>query len=64
LTTSADEYIPLDLGSIIYATGPNGGPVQGAATIVETPPGNATNNCNLVHISWLTGRAKIERNQF
>jgi hypothetical protein len=31
---------------------------------VETPPGNVTNNPNLIHIDWLTGRARIERNQF
>jgi hypothetical protein len=64
LTTNGDEYIPLDFGSVIYTTGPNGGPVEGPVTIAENPPGNSTNHCNLIHINWLTGRAKIERNQF
>jgi len=63
-TTNTDQFIPLDLGSILYAVGPNGLPVVGGATFSEGPPGNATNNPNLIHISWLTGRAKIERNQF
>ena len=32
--------------------------------MVETPPRNEYNNPNLIHIDWLTARAKIERNQF
>ena len=63
-TMNIDQYIPLDFGSILYATGPNGNPVEGPAIISESPPGNATNNCNLVHINWLIGQARIERNQF
>jgi type II secretory pathway pseudopilin PulG len=63
-----DEYIPIDLGTIIYTTAPSGGaaPItqQQTPTIVETPPNNWINNPNLIHISWLTGRAKVERNQF
>ena len=57
LNANTDEYIPLDRGRVLY-TG-------GAATAIpmESPPGNATNNCNLIHLDWLTARAKIERNQ-
>jgi prepilin-type N-terminal cleavage/methylation domain-containing protein len=57
LTTNGDEYIPLDRGEVQYLT--NTIP----ARPIETPPGNAVNNCNLIHIDWLTARAKIERNQ-
>ena len=59
LTTNNDEYIPLDRGRVLYPVG--AGAV--AATPIEAPPGNSTNNCNIIHIDWLTARAKIERNQ-
>jgi hypothetical protein len=59
LTTNNDEYIPLDRGRVLYPAG--AGAVS--ATPIEAPPGNSTNNCNLIHIDWLTARAKIERNQ-
>jgi hypothetical protein len=45
-----DEFIPLGKGSIFF--GNNGQP-----DIVETPPGNRTNN--VVQINWLTGRARV-----
>jgi len=58
-TNNSDEYIPMDRGRVLYPAG--GGAV--AAVAIEAPPGNSTNNCNLIHIDWLTARAKIERNQ-
>jgi len=60
LTTNGDEYIPLDRGRVLY---PVGAAVPITATAIETPSGNATNNCNIIHLDWLTARAKIERNQ-
>jgi prepilin-type N-terminal cleavage/methylation domain-containing protein len=58
-TTNNDEYIPLARGSVFYVPGtPN---PQAQAN--EQPAGNSINNCNLIHIDWLTARAKIERNQ-
>jgi len=57
LTTNGDEYIPLDRGSVFYVT--NNVP----ARPIETPPGNAVSDCNIIHIDYLTARAKIERNQ-
>jgi type II secretory pathway pseudopilin PulG len=64
-----DQFIALTSGSIFYpltATGlPQWSPgVANAPVPVETPPGNAVNNANLIHIDWLTARARIERNQF
>jgi hypothetical protein len=31
--------------------------------VEERPPGNSTNAFNLIHIDWLTGRARVERQQ-
>jgi prepilin-type N-terminal cleavage/methylation domain-containing protein len=69
LIGGADQFISLTSGSIFYPLDANGAPqwqpgVASAPAPVETPPGNATNNANLIHIDWLTGRAKLERNQF
>ncbi len=68
LTTNADQYIMLTSGSIFCPLDPSTGLPQVYPTVppnvVETPPGNATNNPNLIHIDWLTARARVERNQF
>jgi type II secretory pathway pseudopilin PulG len=69
LRAGNDQFIALTSGSIIYPLDANGRPQwqtgqPSALNPVETPPGNETNNANLIHIDWLTGRAKIERNQF
>jgi len=61
LTTNGDEYIPLDRGHVQYLAGLSKSTFP--ATPIETPAGNAVNNCNIIHIDWLTARAKIERNQ-
>jgi len=57
LTTNGDQFIPLDRGRVLFSTNTL------AAAPIEAPPGNAVNNCNIIHINWLTARAKIERNQ-
>jgi prepilin-type N-terminal cleavage/methylation domain-containing protein len=62
-----DQFILLTSGSILYETDANGLPLftsTSSANLVETPPGNEFNNPNIIHIDWLTGRAKLERNQF
>jgi Tfp pilus assembly protein FimT len=69
LATNADQFIMLSSGSIFYPLDVNGNPqwtpgVPNAPLPVETPPGNAFSNPNLIHIDWLTARARIERNQF
>jgi prepilin-type N-terminal cleavage/methylation domain-containing protein len=59
LTTNNDEFIPLDHGRVLYLAG--SGPA--AATVTEVPTGDAVNNCSIIHLDWLTAKAKIERNQ-
>ncbi len=64
LSTNVDQFISLTSGGIFYPLNADGSPQFGAPNLAEVPPGNASNNANLIHIDWLTGRAKIERNQF
>jgi type II secretory pathway pseudopilin PulG len=64
LISGVDQFIMLDSGSIFYPLKPDGSVPFIAANVVETPPGNAFSNPNLIHIDWLTARARIERNQF
>ena len=61
-----DEYIPLAHGSVLPAIVPNSKALQfGNPDVSEVPPGNSTNDVsyNIVHISWLTGRAVLERHK-
>jgi len=64
LTAGYDQYIMLTSGSIFYPMDNNGVPQFAPANLVETPPSNAFSNPNLIHIDWLTARARVERNQF
>lgn len=66
LMTNVDQYISLTSGGIYYPMNPDMSPgfALGGMRLNETPPGNETNNANLIHIDWLTARAKLERNQF
>jgi prepilin-type N-terminal cleavage/methylation domain-containing protein len=74
LTTGAaggDQFIALSSGSIFYPQDANGNPqwqpginTPNAPMPVETPLGNVSNNPVLIHIDWLTARARVERNQF
>jgi len=54
-----DQFIPLDRGRVLCSAGAG----AAAAAVYENPPGNAVNNCNLIHLDWLTARARLERNQ-
>jgi prepilin-type N-terminal cleavage/methylation domain-containing protein len=63
LTTNQDEFIPLTRASVLYPQDQNGVPQVGNADWVETPPGTSTNDYHLIHINWLTGRAKLERKE-
>jgi prepilin-type N-terminal cleavage/methylation domain-containing protein len=62
-TPYINQYIVLDRGSVFYAQGSNGAPILQPANWVESPPGNETNNANLIQIDWMTARAKVVQNQ-
>jgi prepilin-type N-terminal cleavage/methylation domain-containing protein len=58
-----DACIPLARGSVSVAHGPGGVPLQQPPSVVERPPGNSTNAFNLVCVEWLTGRARVIRQE-
>jgi prepilin-type N-terminal cleavage/methylation domain-containing protein len=61
-----DEYISLVKGSIVMATSDPQGLTNTFGTlpeVIETPKGNSTNN-PVIHIDWLTGRARSETRSF
>lgn len=62
LVSGRDEYIPLARGSVSPAINVSTRvPVFGNPDISEVPPGNSTNlSFNVIHIDWLTGRARPE----
>jgi len=62
LTSGQNEFIPLGQGNVFFARPP--APPEQAPIINEAPPGNGTNGTyNVVSIDWLTGRARVERQQ-
>jgi prepilin-type N-terminal cleavage/methylation domain-containing protein len=63
LASGEDEYIPLARGTLGQAYSPTKVPLQSAPSATESPVGNSTNSFNIVHIDWLTGRARIERQE-
>jgi prepilin-type N-terminal cleavage/methylation domain-containing protein len=64
LIQQLDQYIVLTRGSVFYAQNSNGMPVAGPVDAISTPPGNETNNPNLIQIDWLTSRATLLQNHF
>ena len=61
-----DEYIPLAQGTVAPALYPNTKTCQLGvpASVTEIPPGNSTDAAyNVIHIDWLTGRARLEHQQ-
>lgn len=65
LTSGHDEFIPLAQGSVLYSKNPvTREPTFGPVSAEERPPGNSTNvSYNLIHIDWLTGRARLEHQE-
>jgi hypothetical protein len=51
-------------GSVSYARNAAKEIIQGTPTLTENPPGNSTNNFLLVRIEKLTGRARVEKQEF
>ena len=63
--SKADEYIPLARGRVSYAR--NAGKVPqfsgSPSSMPETPAGNSTDAYNVIRIDWVTGRARVERQE-
>lgn len=57
------EFIPLAQGRVAPALDVNKVPLQQPPTVVENPPGNSTNAFTLIRIDWLTGRARVEKQE-
>jgi prepilin-type N-terminal cleavage/methylation domain-containing protein len=62
-TPLKDEIISLTRGSIFYARDKAGQITLGTPDIQETPPGNSTNMFNYIHIDWMTGRPRVEKQE-
>ena len=62
LITGQNELIPIAKGAVVFGHDPNGHPT-GSMTVRESPPGNTSNAFNVVNIDWLTGRARLERQE-
>lgn len=64
LVSGQDEMIPLALGRVGYSRNQATKVALAAVpSVTEMPRGNSTNAYNLVHIDWLTGRARVERQE-
>lgn len=66
LASGEDEYIPLAKGNVNQARDVNKIPLNPPQppVVSEQPPGSSTNAFTLVHIEWLTGRARLEKQEF
>ncbi len=64
LVSGVDEYIPLARGSVSFARNADKSVAKAVPTIKESPPGNSTNAFSIIHIDWLTGRARLEKQEF
>jgi type IV fimbrial biogenesis protein FimT len=68
LISGQDEFIPIAQGSVTTPRDKNKipmlvTPLTGPIEVDESPAGNMVNTYNLIHIDWLTGRARLERQQ-
>jgi prepilin-type N-terminal cleavage/methylation domain-containing protein len=64
LITQRDELIPLARGAVSFGRSATREATKRAPTFVEQPPGNSTNTSfNIIYIDWLTGRARVERQE-
>jgi len=64
LVSQRDEVIPLARGSVLFGRNPDKTPAKRLPSMLESPPGNSTNSSfHLIYIDWLTGRARVERQE-
>jgi prepilin-type N-terminal cleavage/methylation domain-containing protein len=60
-----NELIPLARGNVSYARDPNTKTALAAPpTLSEQPPGSSSNTFMLVNIDWLTGRSRLEKQEY
>lgn len=64
LESGQDEFIPVVRGAVNHARDANKNPTAGTPAISEVRPGESTNAFLLVHIDKLTGRSRIEKQEF
>lgn len=63
-TSPEDEFIPLVKGSIFPPRDANGKALRAAPDVVQGPYRELTRtNYLLIHVDWLTGRARIEKQE-
>ncbi|MSU58754.1 MAG: type II secretion system protein [Pedosphaera sp.] len=64
LTSGQDEYIPIARGTVAHSRNAQTKVAQAVQPeLIENPAGNSTNSYNLIHIDWLTGRARLEHQE-
>jgi hypothetical protein len=64
LVSGKDEVIPLARGSVLYGRDSAKRPMPRPPSVLENPPGNSTNSSfNLLYVDWLTGRARVVRQE-
>jgi prepilin-type N-terminal cleavage/methylation domain-containing protein len=64
LISGQDEFIPLAHGSISYYRDPKTKALDLQPLVAEErPPNNSRISYNIIHIDWLTGRARLERRE-
>ncbi|HEX5218772.1 MAG TPA: prepilin-type N-terminal cleavage/methylation domain-containing protein [Verrucomicrobiae bacterium] len=64
LESGRDEFIPIVRGAVSHARDASRNPIAGTPEVSEVRAGESTNAFLLVHIDWLTGRARIEKQEF
>jgi len=64
LVSGVDEYIPLARGNVSYARNADKSAALKPPIVNESPAGNSIKAFSLVHIDWLTGRARLEKQEF
>ena len=62
--TQLNEFIPLATGAVgVAKDSATGLPSQNPPSFTESPAGNSTNSFHVINIDWLTGRARVERQE-
>lgn len=62
LLTGREEAIPIAQGAVDIARDPANGRLKlEPGQAIERPPGNWTNQPNVIRVDWLTGRARFEK---